>query len=213
MHNNFYFFLGKKNNFSSLFFFTIFFLEFSSACLSQTKNNIEVFFNLADSAANSIIENMPSKLKPVKVHFDLSNDYSVFNNRILADLKSNGVNVVPVNLKDTSYSQINFTISDAQVNYKNMFRESFLGKFYLERNIMLIGNYSISDSLLFIKKFSYVSNDTVSYNSIGNIQSSSYPFAKGEIPAEPFISSFWEPLVAIGATATAVLLFFTIRSK
>jgi len=213
MHKKVHVFWGKKNYFSSLLFSVILLLGYCSIGLSQTKNNLDVFFSLVDSASNNIIQNLPSKNKPVKINFDSGNDYSVFTNRVLENFKSKGIKIIPNNLNGDNSTQINFTVVNAHVHYNSMFRKNLLGEFYLDRNIILTGNYSILDSSSLIKKFNYSSVDTVSYDSLSYIQNYSYPFTKGETPAEPFISSFWEPVVAIGATAVAVILFFTIRSK
>jgi len=60
-------------------------------------------------------------------------------------------------------------------------------------------------------KFNYI--DTVDANKIKNIEDPAIPFTQAALPAEPFFSSIYEPVIAVGAAALTVILFFTVRSK
>jgi len=48
---------------------------------------------------------------------------------------------------------------------------------------------------------------------VKSLENPNHPFTKGNIPAEPFFESIPEPVLAIGTAATAVILFFILRSK
>lgn len=48
---------------------------------------------------------------------------------------------------------------------------------------------------------------------VKNLENISYPFTQAQLPAEPFLASVYEPVIAVGVTAITVILFFTVRSK
>jgi hypothetical protein len=65
-------------------------------------------------------------------------------------------------------------------------------------------------SINFKKSFS----DTLTFNDIDVVERDGTPFTAPR-PKEPenFLKKYFEPIVVIGSTALAILLFFTIRSK
>ena len=76
----------------------------------------------------------------------------------------------------------------------------------------LSGNYFISNQSQ-VKDFKLTVVDTVNVENVQELENRSYPFTQGELPPEPFFSSLLEPIVAIGAAATVIILFFSVRSK
>ena len=62
-------------------------------------------------------------------------------------------------------------------------------------------------------EFEFSIIDTVKVDELKYLQSESFPFTKGKIPPEPFLSGIAEPLIAIGVAAAVVILFFSVRSK
>ena len=94
-----------------------------------------------------------------------------------------------------------------------MFRDGFLGEYFVLRKISLSGSYNFSGKKIFTQDFSYLLQDTVGVDDITLLENSAYPFTQGKLPPEPFFSGILEPLVAVGTAALAVILFFTIRSK
>ncbi len=201
------------NDFPSLYFTVILILISFASVNAQSKDNLSIFFTLADSASNSIINMLPLNCKEVKINFEQGNDFGVFTNQILENLKLKKINIFIGNTDSANVPVINFTIINANVRYGSLFRNGILGDYFTERNLLFSGNYSILYNGTIVKKFNYSYSDTINYNQIKQFENVSYPFTKGEIPAEPFFSSFYEPIVAVGASALAVILFFTIRSK
>jgi hypothetical protein len=120
-----------------------------------------------------------------------------------------------INFQDTAGGKIyiNYVLDQAKVKYGNIFRSGFFGSYYLPRKIEVSGNYSIKNNAFIYKEFHYNYLDTVQVDSVKTLENSSYSFTQGNVPAEPFFSSLFEPLIAIGTAAIAVFLFFTIRSK
>ena len=92
-------------------------------------------------------------------------------------------------------------------------RDGLLGDEKVPRILELKGNYLIKNSKETVKTFEYFYADTISVDEIKSVENISYPFTQAEVPAEPFFSNLWEPVIAIGAAAVAVYLFFSVRSK
>ena len=94
-----------------------------------------------------------------------------------------------------------------------MFRDGWFGAHYVQRHCSLFGNYLQSFSAEGKKEFEFSIIDTVKVEDIKYLQNESFPFTKGKIPPEPFLSGIAEPLIAISVAAAVVILFFTQRSS
>ena len=104
-------------------------------------------------------------------------------------------------------------IRDARIKKLELLRSKNINPYPAEskREISLKGNYFYSGSGK--KDFSYSSNDTVKVDDIKNLENVSFKFTNGTLPPEPFFTGLFEPVVALGTAAAAVILFFTVRSK
>jgi hypothetical protein len=175
---------------------------------SQTKTNLEVFYSLVDSSVAQFIalSNPPEK---IKVDINNGDVFSVFNNRILADLKAKAIE--PAIGQSDSFSVFSYTIEKPFTQYTQIFRDGFLGPFLVQRKISLKGNYFYSGSGK--QEFSFIITDTVKVDDIKNLENISHKFTSGSLPPEPFFTGLFEPVVALGTAAAAVILFFTVRSK
>jgi hypothetical protein len=187
-----------------------------SGISAQPETNLDIFYKLVDSSANDFISQIPQLEDSVDLKLNLGESYSVFSNKIIAALYSNGKIVVIENLEPAigkDAISVNYIIDDANVKYGEIFRDGFFGDYYIHRNISLKGNYLIHTNSAFYKEFNFSFNDTIRYDEIKSVENISFPFTRGKVPAEPFFSGLFEPIVAIGTAALAVILFFTIRSK
>ena len=101
----------------------------------------------------------------------------------------------------------------AEVEYSEQERDGWFGDYFVPRTVFLQGNYFNSYSGKGLQEFNISVMDTVNVENIGEFENDSFPFTKGEVPAEPFFSSLLEPVIAIGVAAAAVVLFFSVRSK
>jgi hypothetical protein len=63
------------------------------------------------------------------------------------------------------------------------------------------------------REFEITRIDTVKVDDLKSLENDSFPFTKGTIPPEPFLSGFAEPLIAIGIAAAVIVIFFTVRSE
>jgi hypothetical protein len=193
-----------------LIFFLIF---FSATSYSQTKSNLEIFYQLVESSISNASENINEGTAIIELI--LPGNYSVFRNQILLGLQKQGVR--QENLKQFA-TGFNYVLENAKVNYGDIFRKSFLGDYFTSRKIFIKGNYLIniyseSNRSLVENPFEIVYEDTIRVDEVQALENSQYSFTKGELPSEPFFASLLEPVVAVAAAAVAVYLFFSVRSK
>lgn len=181
--------------------------------LAQSKTNLELFFQLADSSVVQINKEITPGSN-IKLNFNEDGAYSVFHNSILNNFQKLGRNIITGN-DDLSKSEIiNYSLTDVSVKYDDdMYRDGFLGEFLIQRKINYEGNYSITGNSVTADNFNFTIVDTVAVDKVSTLENFAFPFTKGDLPSEPFFSSLLEPIVAIGSAAVAVILFFTIRSK
>ena len=64
-----------------------------------------------------------------------------------------------------------------------------------------------------LERLSGISSEEAKKLLIKSLENESFPFTKGAVPPEPFLSGLAEPLIAIGTAAVIIALFFSIRSK
>jgi hypothetical protein len=184
------------------------------------KSNLEIFYFLADSSALNLISFLPANGEEVNLRLNLGSDYSMLGNEIISSLQQHSLKLSGGSGNQDENSppgtvpvSVNFVIDNANVKYGEMFRKGFLGDYYIPRNIFLSGNFMIQSAGIKYHSFNYNFNDTVKVDEIKDLENLSFPFTRGEIPAEPFFSGLLEPVVAIGTAAVAVYLFFAIRSR
>lgn len=202
---------GKSAKIFRLFLFIVIFI---SAGKAQTLNNLDIFYLLVDSAAAQTAEKISLSSKEVSITFELGSYYTIFQNRIVSQLSANGLKVIRASEDDREVPDLNFVIENAEVKYGEQKRDGFFGDFFVERDLTLSGNYLLSgNSESSYEEFSYSFNDQVKIEDIEKLENRSFPFTSGILPPEPFFSSLLEPVIAIGAAAAAVILFFSVRSK
>ncbi len=208
MNNNFNHIAGVINkNFQFLFFA----LLFSSAIFSQSVSNLDMFYQLVDSASTQFVNDI-GNAKKIKLELNLGIDYSLFANQVRGKILRKGIETVSENSTQENVVIANFVIDNTFVGYNEPERDGILGDFFTERTIELSGNYYISTNQT-LKDFYFTSKDTIKVEDVEKFENRSYPFTQGELPPEPFFSSLLEPVVAIGAAAVTVILFFSVRSK
>lgn len=198
---------GIRSNSLRLFLLVI--LLSTISVHGQSKTNLEIFFSQIDSTGKEILSNISDKNTLIKINFFSGSEYSTLENRLTSFLIKNGLTISP---DENNSLKINFAITEASVKYNDSFRDGLFGDILVERTVVLNGNFLIPEQNL-SKDFSYVSVGTIKYEQLSEIENRAYPFTQNNHPSEPFLSSLIEPIIAVGAAATAVILFFTIRSK
>lgn len=187
------------------------FLLFQSTIFSQTISNLDQFYTLIDSASNLLLKDL-GDAKKVNLELNFGTDYSVFANQVRGKLLRNGIQLIGENTEDKNYVRVNFVVDNSFVGYSDPEKDGIFGDFFTERTVELSGNYFISNNPQ-VKEFKLTAKDTINVEEVEKVENRSYPFTQGDLPPEPFFSSLLEPIVAIGAAAVTVILFFTVRSK
>jgi hypothetical protein len=70
--------------------FLFFAILFQASIYSQTISNLDVFYNMVDSASGFLLKDL-GDIKTVNLELNLGNDYSLFANQIRGKLLKNGV--------------------------------------------------------------------------------------------------------------------------
>jgi hypothetical protein len=178
---------------------------------SQTASNLDQFYTLIDSASNQVLKDL-GDAKKVNLELNFGTDYSVFANQVRGKLLRNNIQLIGDNSEDKNFVRVNFVVDNSFVGYTEPEKDGIFGDFFTTRTIELSGNYFISNNPE-VKDFKLAVKDTINVKDVENVENRSYPFTRGELPPEPFFSSLLEPIVAIGAAAVTVILFFSVRSK
>jgi hypothetical protein len=199
--------LGKILRFLLLMLITSF------TIYSQTKSNLEVLYSLTDSLSNQILYELPAEQESILLTLNLGNSYSVFSNNIKTIFIENGKRVLEKPPDELNIPVINIVIESAGIEYGEMFRDGWFGDHYAQRKAYVSGNYLQSFSIQGKKEFQFSVADTINVDEVKELESDPFPFTKGVIPPEPFLSNLAEPVIAIGTAAVVIALFFSIRSK
>ena len=185
----------------------------SGIIFPQTKTNLEVFYSLNDSLVNRIAENIPHNNDKIILTLNLGDSYSIFSNHIRSAFKVSGKEVFTNPQEGLNLPEINIVMEEADVRYGEMDRDGWFGDYYVPRTLSIKGNYLNTAFNKGLHQFLITAIDTIKVEELESLENNSFPFTKGNIPAEPFLSSVWQPVIAIGVAAAAIVLFFTVRSK
>jgi hypothetical protein len=199
---------GEINKSLRLLFFIIL---YQTSVYSQATSNLDQFYTLVDSASNLLIRDLGDE-KEVKLELNFGVDYSVFANKVRGNLLRKGVQLVGENSEEQGFVKVNFVVDNSFVGYTEPEKDGIFGDFFTQRIVELSGNYFISNQSD-IQDFKLTVKDTINVEDVEEVENRSYPFTQGELPPAPFFSSILEPVVAIGAAAVIIILFFSVRSK
>lgn len=195
-------------------FFILMMILFPLSNLSgQSKTNLEVFYSLTDSLVDQINSEIPASEEKLLLTLNLGQSYSLFSNSIKERFRKNGKEILEQPPDELNIPHIDLVIEGAGVEYGEMFRDGWFGTHYIQRYSTIFGNYLQTFSETGKKEFEITKIDTVKVEELKYLENESFPFTKGTIPPEPFLSGFAEPLIAIGITAAVIVLFFTVRSE
>jgi hypothetical protein len=184
-----------------------------SNLLGQSKTNLDVFYSLTDSLVDQINSEIPSSQKKILLTLNLGQSYSLFSNSIKDKFIKSGREILEQSSDELNIPKVNIVIEGVGVEYGEMFRDGWFGSHYIQRYSTIFGNYLQSISEKGKKDFEITKVDTVKVEDLKYLENESFPFTKGGIPPEPFLSGFAEPLIAIGTAAAVIVIFFTVRSE
>ena len=186
---------------------SLFILSFFS-CSAQEKTNLQIYSALVDSSASELTSFLPDSVKKISIEMNTGTSFQVFNSEIISFLTNKEYTLSP-----NAPFRLQYYIKNASVNYGDIYRDGILGDYFVPRLITLSGNFNLYGKSFITQDFEFSKKDTVNLDSVRTIENPAYPFTQGKLPPEPFFSGLLEPIVAVGTTALAVILFFTIRSK
>lgn len=175
---------------------------------AQTQTNLEKFFGLVDESAEEIIGKLKLTEMP-SLNFYSPDEYSLLKNRVLKAFKESSVS------NESGSYKLNYQIVNASVEYPEIFRAGFLGRFLVNRKVNLNVDYTLEKGGEIVKTGSFVKSvvDTVEYERVNSLENFSVSFTRGQLPPEPLFSGLIEPVVAIGTAVVAVYLLFTVRGN
>jgi hypothetical protein len=180
---------------------------------SQTKTNLDVLYSLSDSLVKKICAELPMDVKKISAKLNLGEVYSVFSNRIKDKFIREGKILSESSSSELNLPEINIVFENAGVKYDEIERDGWFGDYLAPRTLFIRGNYLCSWAETGLENFYIAEEDTIKVDEINSLENNSFPFTKGNIPPEPFLSSLLEPVIAIGVAAISIILFFTVRSK
>jgi hypothetical protein len=206
-------YFSNKNPFYILKNIFLVLILISGIIFPQTKTNLEVLYSLNDSLVNQIVENIPQNNDKIILTLNLGDSYSIFSNHIKNDFIKYGKEIFTIPTGELNLPEVNIVLEEAGVKYGEVDRDGWFGDYYAPRTLLIKGHYLNTASNKGLQKFFKTAIDTVKVEELESLENNSFPFTKGNIPAEPFLSSVWEPVIAIGVAAAAILLLFSVRSK
>ena len=202
-----YFIETKKLSFLLVILFASFNL------FSQTKTNLDVFYSLTDSLVDQINFEIPSSEMKILLTLNLGQSYSLFSNSIKERFRQSGKEILEQPPDELNITHVDIVMEGAGVEYGEMFRDGWFGTHYIQRYSTIFGNYMQTFSESGKREFEITRIDTVKVEDLKSLENDSFPFTKGTIPPEPFLSGFAEPMIAIGIAAAVIVIFFTVRSE
>ncbi len=177
-------------------------------CRAQGKSSLQVLNQLVDSSLIELTAQIPDTIRNISLDLE-EGTYSVFNSQIISDLTGMGYKLVS---RDNSF-KLQYVIREASTSYGDIFRDGFLGDYLVPRTLTLSGSGNFSGRIITTHNFNFTFRDTIAVDSVNSYENPAWSFTHGRLPSEPFFSGIFEPVIAVGTAALAVILFFTIRSK
>jgi hypothetical protein len=168
---------------------------------------------LTDSLVDQINSEIASNENKILLTLNLGQNYSLFSNNIKEKFRKNGKEIIEQPPDELNIPHVDIVMEGAGVEYGEMFRDGWFGTHYIQRYSTIFGNYLLTFSESGKREFEITEVDTVKVEDLKFLENDSYPFTKGKIPSEPFLSGFAEPLIAIGVAAAVIVIFFTVRSE
>ncbi len=110
---------------------------------------------------------------------------------------------------------VNYNLISVNVQYKNSYSEGFFGDIAFEREVSVNGSFTIikGNNVFSPVEFTETKLDTIKLDEIAIVENKSILFTQGQIPSQPLLSTFWEPILVVGTLIVTVILLFTVRSK
>jgi hypothetical protein len=179
----------------------------------QSKSNLDLVYDLIDNSINEISFDQINESHSITLNYISPPDLDILKNRIILNLEE--ISSKLVTESEQADLVIDYTVDEVDIKYNSTFKDGFFGSYMIERQAFLHGSYylSFNNNVTDANQFHYTIKDTVNRDEIKDLENPGLPFTHDEVPYVPFFSSILVPAIAIGATAVAIFLLFTVRSK
>lgn len=186
----------------------LFFSIIYSDLIAQT--NLELLYKLINQSVQKIDSVINKKESKIKLMIFSSSSLEPLKPYIAKSFSEYGYDSIFVEKEPN----LLYILTDANVKYQNIFETKLFGDNYLRRNVQLKGSVLLlNESVNVPYNFSINYIDTIKYDDVNLIENKKFPFTQGEIPEPPILKNLLQPAIVVGTLITAVILFFTIRSK
>jgi hypothetical protein len=179
---------------------------------AQTQNNLDLIYKLIDKSVAKTDSLLGGK-QTINLSITAAQPLEILKPFVLQAFNNRGYQLKANDGK--AELSVNYTLISVNVEYKNSYSDGLFAEIALEREIKINGSISLIKSNHIVKPFGFTETrmDTVQLNEITDLEDKSVPFTQGQIPSQPLLSTFWEPIVVVGTLIAAVILLFTVRSK
>ena len=197
---------------TKLLIITCLFVVLNLLLNAQPKNNLDqinLLINNSVAQADSLLDGKQT----INLSVTTAQQLEILKPSIFKIFSENGYHLKSSEAE--SGISVNYSIRSANVEYKNSYSDGLFGGIALEREITVKGSFTITKLNKIIQpiEFSEVIADTVNLDEIESLENRSILFTQGQIPSLPLLSTFWEPIVAVGTLILTVILLFTVRGK
>ena len=178
---------------------------------AQVKTNYEIVEQLIELSIQDMVSDLNLN-KDYVLKFTGIDDYLTLESSVLKSLQEKNIKIVTELNADNT---INYSVENINLHYSEIFKDGLFGSYLVNRNLSYKATYftssksEIGEAIEFNEKF----QDSIFYSDLNRVQNLAYNFTYSELPEEPFFSSSFEPVIAIGTAAVAVYLLFNLRSK
>lgn len=179
---------------------------------AQTQNNLDLINVLIDNSVARTDSLLGGK-QTINLTVTTTQSLEILKPKILQAFNERGYLLKTSNAE--SGISVNYNLTSANVEYKNSYSDGFFGGIALERQITVNGSFTIIKLNHIIQPIGFAETraDTIKLDEIANLENRSIPFTQGQIPSQPLLSIFWEPIIVVGTLIVTVILLFTVRSK
>ncbi len=187
--------------------------HYQSSSQSVNPTNKEIVHNFLKEFSDTL-----------SVRLDTSNHKNIYL-KIIPNLLSDFIESIVINKLSNkgfkfflsncdSCNTLQISVNHFKIEYKRVWSERPTNRIVRSVELDIITLLKNSDASVGSINFKKSFSDTLTFNDIDIVERDGTPFTAPR-PKEPenFLKKYFEPIVVIGSTALAILLFFTIRSK
>lgn len=197
---------------TKLIVITFILTAFAITTFAQRKTNLQLINKLIEQSVAKADSSLGGK-REIGLKVISTQPLEVIKAKIFQSFADRGY--VLKSITEEMEVSIDYIFTSAKVEYKNSFSDGLFGGTAMERIVSLSGSFVITkkNKTILPVQFLESNTDTIKIDEIPSLEDQTAPFTHAEIPAQPLLSSFWEPIIVVGTLIVTVILLFTVRSK